>query len=83
MAVTMGVLDFDFDELSYVLNSSSTRFLEKGIIESPFILSPELIRTPINRGLLVVCVRFCEVIGDEVYMLNGLNAMGCQLSVLN
>ena len=83
LAVTMGVLDFDFDELSYVLNTSSTRFLEKGVLENPFVLSPELIRAPVNTGMLVVGVRFCEVIGEEVFMLKGLNAMGCQLSILS
>lgn len=69
LGVTLGILDFDFDSLDSTLTVSPTRFLEIGAGPSSFELVPDLLRMPTHTGIVLLGIRYYEVIANEVYGL--------------
>jgi len=78
--VTLGVLDFDFENLDYSLEVSTTHFLALDAGATSFMLEPETVVTPTHFGVAVLGLRFYEVIETEVYGLDsfiGCWVLGC------
>lgn len=76
IGITMGVLDFDFDSLDSVLRVSSTHFLEVGSGGATFDLAPETVVVPEHVGVVVLGLRFYELIEDELYGLESQIGVG-------
>lgn len=72
IGITLGVLDFDFNSLEYALEVSPTHFLERGTRAFDFVLTPETLVIPEHTGVVVLGLRFYEVIDGEVYSLDSL-----------
>ncbi|HUH26694.1 hypothetical protein [Gelidibacter sp.] len=75
LGVTLGILDFDFDSLESTLTVSPTRFLEIGAGPSSFELVPDLLRLPAHTGIVLLGIRYYEVIANEVYGLETLRGL--------
>ncbi|RXJ50230.1 hypothetical protein [Gelidibacter gilvus] len=75
LGVTMGILDFDFDSLESTLAVSPTRFLEVGAGPSSFELVPDLLRPPAHTGIVLLGIRYYEIIANEVYGLETLRGL--------
>ena len=79
LKLTLGVLDFDFVDLTHRLHCSPNLFLEKGSITGLLNLQPDGIETPTTNGLALLGVQFVKVLNGEVYGLKPMGAYGCQL----
>ena len=79
LALTLGVLDFNFDSLTHTLHCSPTAFLEQGTVSPGVTLTPDVIATPTATGLAVLGLQFVEVLDGEVYGLKAINAHGCKI----
>lgn len=73
---SLGVLDFDFDGLTSTLEVSTTHFIEVGASSVSFTLVPETVVTPSHIGLVVLGIRYYEVIENDVYALNSQVGVG-------
>ncbi|WP_250432448.1 hypothetical protein [Hanstruepera flava] len=76
LGVTLGVLDFDFDSLEHSLAVSPTHFIEVDAGTTSFELEPEQVVVPSHVGIVVLGVRFYEVIETEVYGLDSMIGVG-------
>jgi hypothetical protein len=72
IGLTLGVLDFDFDSLASSLGVAPTFFLEVGADSSSFEIAMEQIVVPEHVGIVVLGLRFYEVIESEIYGLNSM-----------
>ena len=79
LRLTLGVLDFDFVDLTHRLHCSPNEFLEKGSATGLLTLQSEVIEAPMATGLVLLGVQFVEVIEGEVYSLKSMASHGCQL----
>ncbi|GGG52132.1 hypothetical protein [Bizionia arctica] len=67
IGITLGVLDFDFENLEGALELSPIFFLEVKTGTATFTLNPEHVLVPAYFGVAVLGLRYYEVIGTEVY----------------
>lgn len=75
LGVTLGILDFDFDSLEHTLEVSPTKFIEVGSGTTSFELLPELVRSPAHTGMVILGIRYYEIIADEIYGLETLRGL--------
>lgn len=76
VGISLGVLDFDFERLNSGLEVSATKFLEIGAEGTSFELTPSAVIVPEHTGLVVLGLRFYEVIEDEVYAVGRMIGVG-------
>ena len=75
-ALSLIVVDFDFEHLTYTSQISETILLNHGPV-APFTLTPETVVAPQHTGIVALGLRFCEVLEDEVYPAKGISGLGC------
>lgn len=79
LALSFGVLDFDFETLNSQLYCAPLAILEKSSQVSSVALTPETVVVPSAIGLAVLGVQFYKVEASEVYSFEGLKSFGCQI----
>ena len=77
LALTLGILDFDFGNLKHSLQSSPTVYLEKHTTVAAFTLQPDVVVPPQHTGLAVLGLQFVAIIKNTVNRLEAMTAYGC------
>ncbi|MGG5487592.1 hypothetical protein [Gaetbulibacter sp. PBL-D1] len=76
IGISLGVMDFDFEGLTSSLEVSPTQFFAIDSDSISFELIPEVVVAPTYIGLVVLGIRYYEVIDNEVYTLNSQIGVG-------
>ncbi|MBA6152411.1 hypothetical protein [Gelidibacter maritimus] len=79
LGISLGILDFDFESLESSLVVSPTRFIDLDAEPISFELTPDVIRSSVHTGIVLMGVRYFEVISEEVYGLETL----CGVRIIN
>jgi len=78
IALSLLVVDFDFEHLSYTFSTSEPVMLPQEQVGT-FSLQPESVVAPVHTGIVVLGLRFCEVFDGEVYPAKGISGYGCEV----
>lgn len=76
MALTYGVLDFDFDSLNYALHLAPPLVLDCSYASSTLILTPDTLQNGLGTALCVLGVRFYQAVDGALYVLNAKDSVG-------
>ena len=76
IALTYGVLDFDFDSLGYDLHLATTLVLDRSYAGSTLTLEPDTLPSGIGTALCVLGVRFYQEVAGALYVLNAKDSVG-------
>ena len=80
MALTYGVLDFDFEHLDYALHLAPSMVLDRSYASSTLALTPDTLPGGLGTALCVLGVRFYQAVDGALYVLNAKGSVG--ISVL-
>lgn len=78
LALSFMVIDFDFETLTYTSQVSETVMLGKDEVAA-FSLDVAEVVPPQHTGIVALGLRFCEVLGEEVYPARGISGLGCRV----
>ncbi len=76
IALTYGVLDFDFDDLNYTLHMAPPLVLDRSYAGSTLTLEPDTLPSGIGTALCVLGVRFYQEVAGALYVLNAKDSVG-------
>ncbi|WP_179320525.1 hypothetical protein [Winogradskyella helgolandensis] len=76
MALTYGVLDFDFDSLNYALHLAPPLVLNRSYVGSTVTLEPDTLPSGVGTALCVLGVRFYQEVDGALYVLNAKDSVG-------
>ncbi|NRR92566.1 hypothetical protein HSX10_13410 [Winogradskyella undariae] len=76
MALTYGVLDFDFDHLNYALHLAPPLVLDRSYAGSTLTLEPDTLPSGLGTALCVLGVRFYQEVAGALYVLNAKDSVG-------
>ncbi|WP_179353762.1 hypothetical protein [Winogradskyella vidalii] len=76
MALTYGVLDFDFNHLNYALHLAPPLVLERSYTGSTLVLTPDTLPNGLGTALCVLGVRFYQEVDGALYVLNAKDSVG-------
>ena len=76
MELVLALWIFDFEGLTSSLKVSPTQFFAIDSDSISFELIPEVVAAPTYIGLVVLGIRYYEVINNEVYALNSQIGVG-------
>ncbi|WP_458626753.1 hypothetical protein [Winogradskyella sp. PC D3.3] len=76
MALTYGVLDFDFEHLNYALHLAPSLVLDRANVSSTLVLEPATLPNGLGTALCVLGVRFYQEVDGALYVLNAKDSVG-------
>ena len=76
IALTYGVLDFDFDHLNYALHLAPPLVLDRSYSGSTLTLEPDTLPSGLGTALCVLGVRFYQEVAGALYVLNAKDSVG-------
>ena len=76
IALTYGVLDFDFDRLNYALHLAAPLVLDRFYAGSTLTLEPDTLPNGLGTALCVLGVRFYQEVDGALYVLNAKDCVG-------
>ncbi len=76
MALTYGVLDFDFEHLNYALHLAPSMVLDRAHASSTLVLEPATLPNGLGTALCVLGVRFYQAVDGALYVLNANDSVG-------
>ncbi|REE25708.1 hypothetical protein DFQ09_102299 [Winogradskyella pacifica] len=76
IALTYGVLDFDFDRLNYDLHLAPALVLDRSYAGSTVTLEPDTLPNGLGTALCVLGVRFYQEVAGALYVLNAKDSVG-------
>lgn len=76
VGLTLGVLDFNFDNLNASLTTSSTYFMELSDTSTSFNIGTDTVSIPEFVGIAILRLQFYEIIEGEAYGLNNMIGVG-------
>ncbi|SDH52473.1 hypothetical protein [Winogradskyella thalassocola] len=76
IALTYGVLDFDFDGLDYALHTAPPLVLDRSYAGSALTLEPDTLPSSLGTVLCVLGVRFYQEIDGALYVINEKDSVG-------
>ncbi|WP_289046383.1 hypothetical protein [uncultured Olleya sp.] len=79
IALTYGVLDFDFERLDYALHMAAPVVMDGSYAGSTLTLTPDTLPTVIGTRLLVLGVRFYQMVDGALYALNAKDSVGLRV----
>ncbi|HMC01603.1 MAG TPA: hypothetical protein VKN14_11265 [Flavobacteriaceae bacterium] len=74
--INYGVLDFNFETLSYALHLATPSVLDKSFTNTTVVLTLESLPTSVGTLLCVLGVRFYQEVDGQLYLLNANNGVG-------
>ena len=74
-----GVLDFNFETLTYALHSATPLVLDKSFAHTTVVLTPERFPESVGTLLCVLGVRFYQEVDGALYILNAQNGVGIRV----
>ncbi len=76
MALTYGVLDFDFNHLNYALHLAPPLVLDRSYAGATLTLEPATLPSGLGTALYVLGVRFYQEVDGALYVLNAKGSVG-------
>ncbi len=76
MALTYGVLDFDFEHLDYALHLAPSMVLDRAYASSTLALTPDTLPGGLGTTICVLGVRFYQAVDGALYVLNAKDSVG-------
>ncbi|WP_179339045.1 hypothetical protein [Winogradskyella ludwigii] len=76
IALTYGVLDFDFNHLNYALHLAPPLVLDRSYADSTLTLEPATLPSGLGTALCVLGVRFYQEVDGTLYVLNANDSIG-------
>jgi len=76
IALTYGVLDFDFESLNYALHLAPSLVLDGSYAGATLTLEPDTLPSGLGTALCVLGVRFYQEVDGALYVLNAKDSVG-------
>lgn len=76
MALQFGVLDFNFETMSYHLHMATPQMLPKDFVGMGLSMTPTTLPTGVGIQLAVLGIRYYQEVDGEMYLLHAQNGVG-------